>query len=51
MGRLLAWFGDRRCAGIDAVALPGQRATKNFFEGNGFTARLIVMHRRLGADD
>ena len=31
-----------------ALALPGHRATKNFFEGQHFTARALVMHRRLG---
>lgn len=35
------------CLGIDVVALPGHRAAKNFFEGQGFTARAIVMHRAL----
>lgn len=37
----------RGCIGIDAAALPGHRAAKNFFEGHGFTARLLVMHRTL----
>ena len=46
---LIAWFEDRGCTGVDALALPGARATKNFFEESGFTARLLVMHRRLGA--
>ena len=35
------------CAGIDAVALPGHRQAKNFFERNGFTARALVMHKPL----
>jgi ribosomal protein S18 acetylase RimI-like enzyme len=35
------------CVGIDASALPGHRATKNFFETHGFTARALLMHRRL----
>ena len=35
------------CIGIDATALPGHRATKNFFETHGFTARALAMHRRL----
>lgn len=35
------------CGGIDAFALPGDRATKNFFETHGFVARLLVMHRPL----
>jgi ribosomal protein S18 acetylase RimI-like enzyme len=32
------------CVGVDAFALPGHRAAKNFFEESGFTARAIVMH-------
>ena len=47
MGELLAWFREQGCAGVDATALPGNRATKNFFEESGFTARLLVMHHRL----
>ena len=47
MNELLEWFRDRGCAGVDATALPGNRATKNFFEESGFTARLLVMHHRL----
>jgi ribosomal protein S18 acetylase RimI-like enzyme len=39
-----------RCVGIDASALPGHRAAKNFFETHGFTARALVMHRRLEPD-
>ncbi len=30
---------------IDAPALPGDRATKSFFEAHGFKARLLVMQR------
>jgi len=44
---LVAWCEERACRGIDAMALPGHRATKNFFEESGFTARKLVMHRRL----
>ncbi len=33
------------CLGVDALALPGHRSAKNFFEEQGFTARLLVMHR------
>jgi ribosomal protein S18 acetylase RimI-like enzyme len=47
MGRLVEWLDAQRCSGIDAVALPGNRAAKNFFERSGFTARLLVMHRPL----
>jgi GNAT superfamily N-acetyltransferase len=35
------------CIGVDAAALPGHRAAKNFFETHGFTARALTMHRRL----
>ena len=48
MGEMLAWFTARGCTGVDAQALPGHRSTKNFFEESGFTARLLVMYRRLG---
>lgn len=47
MNELLVWFRSKGCAGVDATALPGNRATKNFFEESGFTARLLVMHHRL----
>jgi GNAT superfamily N-acetyltransferase len=50
MGQLLDWFREQGCVGVDALALPGARATKNFFEASGFSARLLVMHHRL-ADD
>ena len=33
---------ERGCVRIDALALPGDRDTKNLFERNGLTARLIV---------
>ena len=35
------------CIGVDAFALPGHRATKNFFERAGFTARALVMYHEL----
>jgi ribosomal protein S18 acetylase RimI-like enzyme len=44
---LVAFCATHRCTGIDALALPGHRATKNFFEESGFTARALVMHRAL----
>lgn len=37
------------CLGIDALALPGDRETKNFFESFGLKARLLTVHRALGA--
>lgn len=50
-GDLVAFCERHDCVGIDALALPGHRAAKNFFEGSGFTARAIVMHRRSSASD
>lgn len=47
MGALLDWCRQAGCDGVDATALPGARATKNFFEETGFTARLLIMHHRL----
>ncbi len=38
---------DVGAVGIDALALPGDRATKNFFERFGLTARAILVHRAL----
>jgi L-amino acid N-acyltransferase YncA len=49
---VVEWCEERGCRGIDANVLPGDRATKNFFESFGFTARAITVHRRLpGAHD
>lgn len=44
---LVAWFAERGCTATDAAALPGDRATKQLFERLGFSARLLVLHRRL----
>lgn len=44
---LVAIATARGCIGVDAPALPGHRAAKNFFEDQGFTARLLTMHREL----
>jgi GNAT superfamily N-acetyltransferase len=42
---LLEWCRDHGCEGVDATALPGHRAAKNFFEERGFVARSLTMHR------
>lgn len=42
---LVSWARERGAIGIDALALPGDRATKNFFETFGLTARAILVHR------
>jgi GNAT superfamily N-acetyltransferase len=43
----VAWATERGCLGIDALALPGMRESKNFFEAAGLVARAIVVHRAL----
>jgi GNAT superfamily N-acetyltransferase len=47
MDLLVAWCREHHCTGVDAVALPGNRHTKNFFETFGLTARALVVHRSL----
>lgn len=44
---LVTFFTRNNCVGIDAFALPGDRSTKNFFEEQGFKARLLQMHHTL----
>ena len=44
---VVEWATDRGCIGIDSLALPGNRDTKNFFESFGLVARAIVVHRPL----
>ena len=48
VGQLVAFCSEAGCIGVDALALPGARAAKNFFEESGFVARAIVMHRPAG---
>ena len=47
MDDAVGWARDRACVGIDALALPGDRHTKNFFETFGLVARAITVHRDL----
>ena len=47
MELLMAWAGRRGCIGVDSLALPGDRDTKNFFETHGLVARAITVHRTL----
>jgi GNAT superfamily N-acetyltransferase len=49
MDAVLEWCGDQGCIGVDSLALPGNRETKNFFESFGLVARAIVVHRSLRA--
>jgi len=44
----VAWCAGRDCTDVDALALPGDRPTKQRLEGAGFTARLLTLSRRLG---
>ncbi len=47
MDALVGWCTEQGCTGVDSLALPGDRATKNFFESFGLVARAIVVHRAL----
>lgn len=51
MDLLVAHAEQAGAIGIDALALPGDRQTKNFFETFGLKARAIVVHRSLRATD
>lgn len=41
------WCTESGCAGVDALALPGDRTTKQRLEAAGFSARLLTLNRRL----
>ncbi len=47
LGAVVEWGTERGAVGIDAMALPGARDTKNFFETFGLKARALVVHRDL----
>jgi GNAT superfamily N-acetyltransferase len=47
MNHLIDWCRARGCFGVDSLALPGDRDTKNFFESFGLVARANVVHRPL----
>ena len=51
MDLLVAHATEAGAIGIDALALPGDRSTKNFFETFGLKARAIVVHRSLAATE
>jgi GNAT superfamily N-acetyltransferase len=44
----VAWCAAQRCGEVDALALPGDRTTKQRLEGAGFSARLLTLSRGLG---
>ena len=47
IGALLDDARDRGAVAVQSTALPGDRATKNFFESQGMVARAIIVHRWL----
>lgn len=47
MDALIAWCRAAGCFGVDSLALPGDRHTKNFFESFGLVARAITVHKPL----
>lgn len=51
MDLLVDWCEEQGCFGVDSVALPGNRPTKNFFESFGLVARAIVVHKAFTVDD
>jgi GNAT superfamily N-acetyltransferase len=47
MEAAVVWGRDHGCTDVDALALPGDRQTKQRLEAAGFTARLLTLSRRL----
>ena len=47
MDEMVGFARREGCVGIDALVLPGDRHSKNFFETFGLTARAIIVHRSL----
>ena len=47
MDALVTWCRKRGCGDIDALALPGDRSSKQRLEAAGFTARLLTLNRQL----
>jgi GNAT superfamily N-acetyltransferase len=45
---LLGIAAERGARWVDSLALPGDRATKNFFESRGMVARAIIVSREVG---
>jgi len=44
---LVGWFNAAACVAVDALALPGDRETKQLLESQGLSARLLILRRRL----
>ena len=45
---LVELFDAQGCTDVDAVALPGDRSSKQLLESSGFKARLLILPRSLG---
>ena len=45
--QVIDWSRQRGAFSLDALALPGARDTKNFFESFGLTARALTVNRSL----
>ena len=43
----LSWARDQNLTALDALALPGDRETKNLYERSGLVARLITVTKKL----
>lgn len=43
----LTWARERKLNALDALALPGDRETKNLYERSGLVARLITVTKKL----
>lgn len=48
LAEVLRWAEERGCVGVDAMALPGLREAKNFYESAGLVARAITVHKSFG---
>jgi GNAT superfamily N-acetyltransferase len=44
---LITWMVEQSCTDVDALAVPGDRLTKQLLEAAGLKARLLVLHRKL----
>lgn len=44
----LDWANEQKLTALDALALPGDRETKNLYERSGLVARLITVTKKLG---
>jgi GNAT superfamily N-acetyltransferase len=47
MAAVVDWCAAQGCGDIDALALPGDRSSKQRLEAAGFVARLLTLNRRL----